>query len=190
MVIAWVDGADPEHRKKRLSFLKKKSNVVPAGAAETRFHSLNEVEYCVLSILKFAPFVRNIFIVTDNQDPKVNAAVQKYFPTRQDHIRIVDHKEIFEGYEQFLPTFNSICISNMLWRIKGLSDHFVYFNDDVFLTREISPEVWFKKARPVLRVNWVFPPFERLIWDKLRVNYHKIRFGINKEKPPSFQINQ
>ena len=105
MVIAWVDGADPAHRKNRLSYLNKKSNVVPAGAAETRFHSLNEVEYCVLSILKFAPFVRNIFIVTDNQDPKVSTAVHKYFPTRQNDIRIVDHKEIFEGYEQFFTHF-------------------------------------------------------------------------------------
>ena len=130
VVIAWVDGADPKHKKKRLSFLDNKDVGELAGAAETRFNSLNEVEYCVLSILKFAPFVRNIYIVTDNQDPKIVSAVKKYFPERQKDIRIVDHKEIFEGYEKFLPTFNSICISNMLWRIKGLSNHFVYFNDD------------------------------------------------------------
>lgn len=140
--------------------------------------------------MKFASFVRKIFIVTDEQTPSINEIVKKYFPKRISDIEIIDHKHIFRDYEDFLPTFNSICISNMLWRIEGLSDHFVYFNDDVFLTRKISPEVWFKKERPVLRVNWVFPPFERLIWDKLRVNYHKIRFGINKEKPPSFQINQ
>ena len=140
--------------------------------------------------MKFASFVRKIFIVTDEQTPSINEIVKKYFPKRISDIEIIDHKHIFRDYEDFLPTFNSICISNMLWRIEGLSDHFVYFNDDVFLTRKISPEVWFKKERPVLRGNWVFPPFERLIWDKLRVNYHKIRFGINKEKPPSFQINQ
>ena len=137
--------------------------------------------------MKFASFVRKIFIVTDEQTPSINEIVKKYFPKRISDIEIIDHKHIFRDYEDFLPTFNSICISNMLWRIEGLSDHFVYFNDDVFLTRKISPEVWFKKARPVLRGNWVFPPFERLIWDKLRVNYHKIRFGINKEKPLPFK---
>jgi hypothetical protein len=94
VVIAWVDGADPKHKKKRLSFLDNKDVGELAGAAETRFNSLNEVEYCVLSILKFAPFVRNIYIVTDNQDPKIDSAVKKYFPERQKDIRIVDHKSL------------------------------------------------------------------------------------------------
>ena len=190
VVIAWVDGSDNFLIKKRKNYLKSNLNEIPPGAQSTRFSSLNEINYCLISILKFASFVRKIFIVTDEQTPSINEIVKKYFPKRISDIEIIDHKHIFRDYEDFLPTFNSICISNMLWRIEGLSDHFVYFNDDVFLTRKISPEVWFKKERPVLRGNWVFPPFERLIWDKLRVNYHKIRFGINKEKPPSFQINQ
>ena len=190
VVIAWVDGSDNFLIKKRKNYLKSNLSEIPPGAQSTRFSSLNEINYCLISILKFASFVRKIFIVTDEQTPSINEIVKKYFPKRISDIEIIDHKHIFRDYEDFLPTFNSICISNMLWRIEGLSDHFVYFNDDVFLTRKISPEVWFKKERPVLRVNWVFPPFERLIWDKLRVNYHKIRFGINKEKPPSFQINQ
>lgn len=190
VVIAWVDGSDNFLIKKRKNYLKSNLSEIPPGAQSTRFSSLNEINYCLISILKFASFVRKIFIVTDGQTPSINEIVKKYFPKRISDIEIIDHKHIFRDYEDFLPTFNSICISNMLWRIEGLSDHFVYFNDDVFLTRKISPEVWFKKERPVLRVNWVFPPFERLIWDKLRVNYHKIRFGINKEKPPSFQINQ
>ena len=190
VVIAWVDGSDNFLIKKRKNYLKSNLNEIPPGAQSTRFSSLNEINYCLISILKFASFVRKIFIVTDEQTPSINEIVKKYFPKRISDIEIIDHKHIFRDYEDFLPTFNSICISNMLWRIEGLSDHFVYFNDDVFLTRKILPEVWFKKARPVLRGNWVFPPFERLIWDKLRVNYHKIRFGINKEKPPSFQINQ
>ena len=190
VVISWVDGSDNFLIKKRKNYLKSNLSEIPPGAQSTRFSSLNEINYCLISILKFASFVRKIFIVTDEQTPSINEIVKKYFPKRISDIEIIDHKHIFRDYEDFLPTFNSICISNMLWRIEGLSDHFVYFNDDVFLTRKISPEVWFKKERPVLRVNWVFPPFERLIWDKLRVNYHKIRFGINKEKPPSFQINQ
>ena len=79
IVIAWVDGADPIHKNKRLKFLNKSQEIILPGADETRFHSSNEVEYCVLSILKFASFVRNIFIVTDNQDPKISAASSKTF---------------------------------------------------------------------------------------------------------------
>ncbi|MCK7538203.1 MAG: hypothetical protein MZV63_48255 [Marinilabiliales bacterium] len=50
----------------------------------------------------------------------------------------------------YLPTFNSISIANMIWRIKGLSENFVYFNDDTFLMREYKPEDWFPDGRPLL----------------------------------------
>ena len=189
IVVAWVDGADPILYKKRLGYLKREEKEHP-GAAATRFHSLDEVHFCVLSILKFAPFVRKIFIVTDQQDPKVHKTVKKYFPNRISDIRIVDHTEIFEGYESYLPTFNSICISNMLWRIKGLADQFVYFNDDIFLTRPVRPEVWFKNGRPVLRGKWVFPPYERLLWDGIKARIQKTFLGQTQERVSSFQVNQ
>ena len=191
VVISWVDGAEPIHRNKRLKFLNKPKDETLPGANATRFHSLNEVEYCVLSILKFAYFVRNIFIVTDAQDPKISTAVQKYFPERFKDIRIVDHTEIFEGYEEFLPTFNSICISNMLWRIKGLSNQFVYFNDDIFLLRPVAPSVWFREGRPVLRGSWSSPPYERILWDQLKRVF--LSFSHPKkviELAASFQLNQ
>jgi len=189
IVVAWVDGADSILYKKRLGYLKREEKEHP-GAAATRFHSLDEVHFCVLSILKFAPFVRKIFIVTDQQDPKVHKTVKKYFPNRISDIRIVDHTEIFEGFESYLPTFNSICISNMLWRIKGLADQFVYFNDDIFLTRPVNPEVWFKKGRPVLRGKWVFPPYERLLWDGIKARIQKTFLRQTQERVSSFQVNQ
>ena len=191
IVIAWVDGADPVLQQKRLSYLKPNKSFSHPGAAQTRFHSLNEVTYCVLSILKFSSFVRNIFIVTDQQDPQIDQVVNRYFPERYKDIRIVDHREIFEGFEQFLPTFNSICISNMLWRIKGLSDQFVYFNDDIFLLRPMSPSDWFVNGRPVLRGKWRVAPYERLLWDELKEKFkHLFSSKKNMERSASFQVNQ
>ena len=189
IVVAWVDGADPILHKKRMSYLNLDNGAHP-GASATRFHSLNEVHFCVLSILKFAPFVRNIFVVTDQQDPKIHDTIKEYFPSRISDIRIVDHTEIFEGFESYLPTFNSICISNMLWRIKGLSDQFVYFNDDIFLTRPLNPEDWFKNGRPVLRGKWVLPPYERLLWDEIKAGFQKLFLKQKKERVSSFQVNQ
>lgn len=191
IVIAWVDGADPLLQEKRARFLKPNESFSHPGAAQTRFHSLNEVVYCVLSILKFSPFVRTIFIVTDQQDPQIDQVVKQYFPVRHKDIRIVDHTEIFEGFEQYLPTFNSICISNMLWRIKGLADQFVYFNDDIFLLRPVSPSDWFIDQRPVLRGKWRLAPYERLLWDEVKEKFN-ILFTLkkNKERSASFQVNQ
>ena len=190
IVIAWVDGSDPKLKAKREHFLKKHS-FLPSGAEPTRFHALNELEFCLLSIFKFAPFIRNVFIVTDDQDPQIDQIINTYFPERLKSIRLVDHKEIFKDYEAYLPTFNSICISNMLWRIKDLSDQFVYFNDDLFLLRPIKPSDWFKEGRPVLRGKWMTPPFERLLWDKIKQNLRTTLLPHKKyDLRPSFQVNQ
>ena len=189
-VIAWVDGSDPALIKRQQKYLKFELNKTPPGAEKTRFNSLNEINYCLISILKFAPYIRKIFIVTDQQDPNIYPLVQKYFPKRISDIHIVDHLEIFQGFESFLPTFNSICISNMLWKIKGLSDQFIYFNDDVFIVRPTNPSTFFKNNRPVLRGKWRLPPYERILWDKTKYFFEKLFMGVEKEKTPSFQINQ
>ena len=107
VVITWVDGKVPKLEKKRLRYLKQEKFFSIHGSLNTRFDSNNEIEYCVASILKFAPFVRNIFIVADGQSPKFSDSINKYFPKRINSIKIIDHKELFKGYEKFLPTFNS-----------------------------------------------------------------------------------
>lgn len=191
VVIAWVDGDDPVLADKRNKYFKGGRITIGSGAHPTRFASSNEIRYCVLSILKFAPFVRNIFIVTDEQNPGISADVRKYFPDRSGSIRIVDHREIFMGYENYLPTFNSISIANMIWRIKGLSENFVYFNDDSFLVREIKPEDWFLNGRPVLRGRWVPAPVPRAVWNRSRIFFNRNILGRKGYEPrASFHMGQ
>lgn len=183
VVILWVDGNDPKLAEKRNRYLKdeKKSSSHP-GALPTRFASKNEIRYCVLSILTFAPFVRNIFIVTDGQDPNIYEDVKKWFPEKSDSLKIVDHTEIFKGYEQFLPSFNSSSIHSLIWKIDGLSENFVYFNDDVFLIRKIEPEDWFINNRPVLRGKWLLAPYKKILSD-----YIKVLINRNLKNKPDYQ---
>lgn len=47
-----------------------------------------------------------------------------------------------------LPTFNSTAIEFNLHRIEGLSEYFVYYNDDVILTRPVKPEDFFSDGLP------------------------------------------
>jgi hypothetical protein len=191
VVIAWVDGDDPELTRKRSNYVHATNIPVGSGAHSTRFASSNEIRYCVLSVLRFAPFVRNIFFVTDEQDPGISADVRKYFPERLDSIRIVDHKEIFEGYESYLPTFNSISIANMIWRIKGLSENFVYFNDDTFLIRSMKPEDWFVNGRPVIRGRWVAATTPRAFWNSVRIFFNRHFLGKPDFEPrASFHLGQ
>lgn len=151
VVVTWVDGADPAHRAKRMAWggggVVEQSDDV---GGEVRYSSTGEIFYCVASLLRFAPWVRKIWIVTDNQNPALDEFVERNFPNRTTQIEIVDHRTIFEGYEENLPTFNSISIETLVWRIPGLAEKYVYFNDDLFVATPIEPEVWFDEGRAVL----------------------------------------
>jgi hypothetical protein len=134
-VITWVDGADPAHRAKLGAYLGKDAARPSASADPTRFGDCGEIEYCIASLLRFAPWLRHIHIVSDAQTPALIARLRG--STFADRVRVVDHRVIFAGHEEFLPTFSSLSIETMLWRIPGLAERFIYLNDDfqVFATR-------------------------------------------------------
>jgi Stealth protein CR2, conserved region 2/Stealth protein CR1, conserved region 1 len=155
VVVAWVDGSDPKHRAKRKRYLADPGRNVkkPERAAtdERRFSDNDEIRFCLRSIRNYAPWVRMIWLVTDNQVP---AAIDRR-RAEQCNIRIVDHREIFRGYGQLLPTFNSLAIETMLWRIEGLADRFLYFNDDMMLVGPVEPTDFFSDDGKVdLRGRW------------------------------------
>lgn len=154
-VITWVDGDDPVHREKRLSYVtNKRENMHIDVAGETRYRQVGEIAYCVASINRFAPWIRKIYIVTDNQRPDIEEFIDRNFPDKQIPVEIVDHKVIFSGYEQYLPTFNSISIVNMLYRIPGLSEHFICFNDDLFLVKPVQPSDFYRNGVPIANGYW------------------------------------
>jgi Stealth protein CR2, conserved region 2/Stealth protein CR1, conserved region 1 len=154
VVIAWVDGADPHHRAKRKRYLAAPgADAKPERAAidERRFSDNDEIRFCLRSIRNYAPWVGTIWLVTDDQVP---AAIDRR-RAEQHNVRIVDHREIFRGYEQLLPTFNSRAIECMLWRIEGLADRFLYFNDDMMLVGPVEPTDFFSDNGKVkLRGRW------------------------------------
>lgn len=151
-VITWVDGSDPAHRAKLNAYLQA-SGLAPKGAAApTRFGDCNEIEFCVASLLRYAPWIRRIHIVSDAQTP---AFLDRLRGTPfEDRVRVVDHREIFRGFEDRLPTFSSLSIECLMWRVPGLAERFIYFNDDVQLLRAVQPSDFFYDDGVVLRGQW------------------------------------
>ncbi len=151
VVVTWVDGQDP-HRSEKLSQYLSAFKDVPTSAAPTRFNECGEIRYCVFSILKYMPWVRKIFIVTDDQVPSVYKELLET-PFAQ-KLEMVSHRTIFKGHESALPTFNSISIESMLWRIPNLAEQFIYFNDDCFVTKPLDRQAFFSKGAPLIRGHW------------------------------------
>lgn len=123
-----------------------------AAADPTRFGDCGEIDYCVASLLRFAPWLRTIHIVSDEQTPTLIAQLKG--SAYEDRVRVVDHREFFAGYEQYLPTFSNRSIECLLWRIPGLAERFIYFNDDYQLIRPVAPEDFFSDQGVVLRGQW------------------------------------
>lgn len=149
-VITWVDGGDQNHKNKMAPFIKdkKRGNAVKF---RTRFDQVEEIKFTVDSIIKFAPFINYIYIVTDNQVP----SFLKSNSTKYQNVIIIDHKAIFKNKEVHLPVFNCRSIETQLYKIPNLSEHFIYFNDDMFLIKETKISDFFVDGLPILRGKWL-----------------------------------
>lgn len=150
-VITWVDGADPRHRAKRIKY-GGNGDIFKSDdcAGESRYANEGEIFWCIASLNRFAPWLNKIYIVTDEQDPGLEPFLAKQFPEGHIPMEIIDHKTIFRGYEQYLPTFNSISLESITWRIPGLSDCFIEFNDDLILMNNVSPNDFFTEDGKVV----------------------------------------
>ncbi|OLF38385.1 Stealth CR1 domain-containing protein [Psychrobacter sp. Cmf 22.2] len=153
IVIAWVDGDDPLLKQKRARY-QQTINAASEATTSTRFASNDEIYYNIASIIKYVPFCRHIYVVTDQQQPKLIHEFVNQGICAPDKIRIVDHTELFAGYEQFLPTFNTRSIETMLWNISELSDYFIYMNDDFFFNQSASIEDFLDEDHIIIHGHW------------------------------------
>ena len=151
-VITWVDGGAESHRQKRAGYMAKSQKALHENTINPhRWQCNDEISYCLHSIENHAPWIRKIWIVVDEIAPDLSSLS----PSLREKITFSHHSEIFSGFEDFLPTFNSLAIETLLRRINGLAERFIYFNDDVFITAPLEPLDMFEGHMPVLRGRWV-----------------------------------
>lgn len=137
IVYTWVDGDDPvwKHRMHSARDDVDLNFTEPSALADSRFTSRDELRYSLRSLEYYASWARHIFIVTDNQVPE-------WLNTGHPQITVVDHRDIFTDPE-VLPVFNSHAIESQLHHIPGLSDRYLYLNDDCFFLRPTEPELFY-----------------------------------------------
>lgn len=139
-VITWVDGSDPLWFRQKQNAKKKQGVSVDIDDRIERYRDWEILKYLFRSIENFAPWVNNVYFVTCGHLPA-------WLNTECPKLQIVSHKDFIP--EKYLPTFNSHSIEWNFHRIKNLSEHFVYFNDDMFLLHPIKPTDFFENGKPV-----------------------------------------
>lgn len=146
VVYTWVDGDDPIWRARKINVLQAHGKTAPAASHAARFRSAGEIRHSIASVLTYAPWVNRIFVVTDGQRPT-------WLTSLSPKVTVVDHQNIF-GDQAWLPCFAARGIESQLHHIEGLAEHYIYFNDDMFLGRTVSPRVFFDPhGRPKVFTN-------------------------------------
>ena len=135
IVLTWVDGGDPAWRAQRAQYCGE-------GLADDRperYRDWDLLRFWFRGVERFAPWVRRVHFVTWGHLPP-------WLNTAHPRLHITRHGDFMPP--EALPTFNSNAIEVYLHRIPGLSERFVYFNDDILLLRPVAPEDFFVGGKP------------------------------------------
>lgn len=141
IVVSWLDDSDPEWQSKFNKYKGITSTKIDENSAnnEARFRDYDTFKYWFRAIEENARWVNKIYLVTCGHYPK-------WLNKEHSKLVLVKHSDFIP--EEYLPTFSSSTIALNLHRIEGLSETFVYFNDDMFLINPTKPKDFFKKDVP------------------------------------------
>ena len=132
----YVDSSDPVWRAN----YRRVNNTV--AMEEARFRSFGTLRYAFRSVAKNMPFIDRIVLIVASES-QVPAWVNR------EKVRIVLHDEFMPA--EHLPTFSSSAIESDMWRIEGLSERFIYGNDDFFCLAPMTEDDFFDGDLPRLR---------------------------------------
>ena len=139
-VVTWVNGNDKEWQKEKNKY-SEKNDFNHLNNGEERYRDWEQFKYWFRAVEKYAPWVNKIYLITYGHIPEwLNLNTEK--------LVIVNHRDYMD--EKYLPTFSSIPIELNIHKIKGLCEHFVYFNDDMFLNATVEPEDFFQNGLPLI----------------------------------------
>jgi hypothetical protein len=132
-VLTWVDMDDPKWKEQFYQHSDKIDNSLNEKS-EARFRDYGFLKYWFRGVDAFAPWVRKIHFVTSGQKPD-------WLNIDHPKLNMVSHKDYIPA--EYLPVFNSNLIEIYMHKIPDLTEQFVYFNDDFFITNHLSPNRFF-----------------------------------------------
>jgi len=146
VVYLWRDESDQDWLARREADVEKFQRGKGYNRGDLGAHatatSLDRLKYSMRSVDKYFGSLGKIYIITDRQQPE-------WLNLDDPRVEIIDHKEIFED-KDYLPSYNSQAIESYMHRVPGLSEFFVYLNDDFFINHPVTPEDFFTEDGKIL----------------------------------------
>jgi len=138
-VIPWVDGSDPVWLKEKEKY--DKSVKQDYNNSSMRYRDWGTLRYVLRSIEQNCPWYHKIYLITEGHYPE-------WLDINHERIVLVTHKELYFD-SSHLPVFSSSSIEMNLVNIKGLSEKFVYMNDDTLILKPTEEDRFFQDGLPV-----------------------------------------
>ena len=180
-VVTWLDANDPEWREQYHRY-RGEGHKEDKG----RFRNWDFFKYWFRAVENYAPWVNKVFLVTNGKNPD-------WINPNHPKLVLVKHSDYMPA--KYLPSFNSRAIELNFHRIEGLSECFVYFNDDFYINGPVCPDYYFKGGLPCdynferFSVNPFYSPEEKfrnrlaVYCDIAVLNYHFDRWQTIRQAP-------
>lgn len=138
-VVSWINGADREWRAAKDEAAQRPKNLAADANSDARFRDWGLLKYWFRAVEEFCPWVGTIFLVTPTAPPV-------WLNISNPRLKVITDEDIVP--EAHRPSFSSHAVEANLDRIPGLSERFVYFNDDMFVGKPLGPEFFFPGGLP------------------------------------------
>ena len=122
------------------------------GKEYKNFHNSSylDLELVLKLILKNLPFINKLYITCKD--------VQKFPDNVNKLINGSNGKIVRMNESRFMPnkyiSFSASCIEMFLWKIPGLSEHFIYGNDDMLPLKPLTKDMFFNEEyTPIIEIN-------------------------------------
>jgi len=139
-VLSWMNPYDENWRREKAKYwgieIRNPDYDVNQVA---RFRDWDNLQYWFRGVERFAPWVRRIYFVTWDTVPD-------WLNVDHPKIQVVRDREILP--EGCAPAFSPNPMETNLHRIPGISEHFVFFNDDMFLLSPVEPGDFYRNGLP------------------------------------------
>ncbi|MCD7818271.1 MAG: Stealth CR1 domain-containing protein [Lachnospiraceae bacterium] len=135
LVVTWVDGSDPAWLAQRKKYALEKDRENYSWTCR----DWGWMRYWFRGVEQNLPWIRKIHFLTWGHLPQwLNANHPK--------LHIVKHEDFIPA--EFRPTFSANPIELNVHRIEGLSEQFIYTNDDIIFTGSIASDYYFQDGHP------------------------------------------
>jgi hypothetical protein len=176
-VISYVNCNDPQWLESYRSHVGEFNNTF--NNCISRFRDTGTLKLCIDSIVKFAPYINDIYIIVSSP-----SQIPNWLDTNKYHI--IYHSDFIP--KEYLPLFSSCALETWFGNLPNyIGEKFIYFNDDMILTSPTNEQTFFdKNNNPIIGINiWDTDSVQRHV-DRIRTNCYNLVMGtnINREVVP------